>query len=124
MSECVRLIVQRQVRTDEIVEALVAAGARSVEVDRRSGDSYAGVDGYFYLHFDDPEAPGKRRTAFGFQASRSEEHEEGWTRVQLGADERGRFFVGEIGEILGGNLFDNRTQEEVDFDAARPSMAA
>lgn len=122
MATNVRLIAQRRVPLDDIVEALEGAGARDVRVDPRTGDSYEGVSRYFYIEFDDPHGSAARRVAFGFHCPDSDEHPNGWTRLQIGADARGRDLIAAVGEAVGGSLYDNRTGEETDFDGA-PALA-
>lgn len=126
MATNVRLIVQRRVPVADIVAALEEAGARGVTVDPRTGDPYEGVSRYFYVEFDDPLGREARRIAFGFHCPDSEEHPNGWTRFQIGADERGRDLVAAVGQAVGGELYDNRTGEQVDFGPVpgeAPAMA-
>ena len=119
MALSVSRIVQRQVPLDDIVRALSAAGAENVSVDRRTGDPYEAVDRYFYVEFDDPCGVQVRRVAYGFHASMHSEHQDGWTRFQLGTDEggRGHFFVAAVAEAVGGRLHDQRTLETLDYAA-------
>lgn len=116
--------IQGKVGLDEIVSVLRDCGATNVTVDRRSGDCYAGVEGYFFIEFDDAYGFVGRRHAYGFHAHASDEHEHGWTRFELGADDRGRMFVEALAEAFGGWFKDERTQEAIDYRApAAPEPA-
>lgn len=128
MSKPVRLTIWRQVREADILSALRGAGAENVSLDPRTGDPYEMVDRYFFIEFDDPEGQQRRRTASGFVASLQEGHLLGYTRLQLGSDERGRHFVAAVGRALGGVMDDHRVGDEVDFNdpatAAAPAYEA
>lgn len=111
--------IQGRADLDEIVSVLEAAGAANVAVDRRSGDPYAGVERYFFIEFDDPRGFVGKRHVYGFHTFASDTHENGWTRLQLGADDRGRHFMQSVAETLGGWMKDERTNEEAVFEPAR-----
>ena len=121
--------MQGRVDPEGIASLLRAAGATDVTVDRRSGDPYLGIEGYFFIEFDDDQGFVGRRHAYGFhayafQAEGAEEVEmDGTTRVQLGADDRGRMFMEAVAEGLRGRLVDGRTDESVDFSAPEPALA-
>jgi len=121
MAQRVALEIQGRVEIAEIVEALASAGAQAIRVDPRSGDSGAGVGRYFFIAFDDAGDGDRRRTAFGFHALPSTEAEHGWTRFELGADDRGRRFVENVAERTGGWFIDERTNHTMTFAKPEPA---
>lgn len=115
--------IQGKVGLDDIVGLLRGLGATNVVVDRRSGDCYAGVEGYFFIEFDDERGFVGRRHAYGFHGHASEENPEGWTRFELGADDRGRTFVEAVAEAHAGWFVDERTNERITFSQAEGELA-
>lgn len=107
MSASVTFTSDRALGMDEVVALLEANGAMVLgEPDLRTGDPYAGISRYFFLRLSDPA--GRTRHLRGMHAFPSEQHEEGWTRIALGADPISYELLRSIAEREGGYLYDER----------------
>ena len=116
MRERVALETQGKVPTSDIAAALVAAGASNLCIDPRAGDSGASVEQYYFFEFDDSRDGGKHRVGFAFHCFPSSEAEKGWTRFELGADDRAHDLVSAIGQSVGGWLKDDRSGKTMTYD--------
>ena len=106
---------------DDIVRLLRDEGAERITVDPRSGDSGAGVAGYFYIEFCDTGAGGAKRILFGFHANPNDQNERGWTRIQIGADTRGRRMLEGVALETGGHLWNQADGSTRDFEEPSPA---
>jgi hypothetical protein len=105
---------------DEFVRVLEGNGASDVRVSITSGSAGEGVQRHFLIEFLDTADPDRRRRyAAGFHAFPSDRHEDGWTRLEFGADNRAVELLSEIGDEIGGRLFDQRDNSGMTFEPRR-----
>jgi hypothetical protein len=121
MQACVKLETDGIVETDEMVRLLECRGASNPSVSLGAGSAAEGVQRHFLIEFDDP-ADGQRRYAAGFHAFPSDRHENGWTRIALGANDRAFDLLADIAGELGGRLYDTRSGSLTRFDP-QPAFA-
>lgn len=119
MAKRVALEAQGRVSPEELASLMIDAGATSVEIDRRSGDPSSGVDLNFFIEC---QLAGERRTAFGFIGNPSSENEDGWTRLELGANEAARALMLSVAQATSAWFIDERNNETARFDANHEPM--
>ncbi len=107
MQPCVKLETDGIVETDEMIRLLECRGASNPRISFGAGSAAEGVQRHFMIEFDDGD--GRRRYVTGFHAFPSDEHENGWTRFALGANDRAFDLLSDIAQELGGRLYDQRT---------------
>lgn len=107
MPASVTFTSDRALPIDELVALLEANGATVLgEPDLRTGDPYAGIARYFFVKLTDPA--GQTRHLRGMHAFPSDQHEEGWTRIALGADPVSYELLRSVAQGEGGYLYDER----------------
>lgn len=105
---------------DDFVRMLEGSGGLDVRVSVTTGSAGEGVQRHFLIEFVDTADPERRRRyAAGFHAFPSDRHEDGWTRLVFGADSRAVELLSEIGNEIGGRLFDQRDNSAVTFEPRR-----
>ena len=121
MQPCVKFETNGQIEVDDLVRMLEYNGGTNFFVQVTTGSAGEGVKRHFIVEFNDTgDAHSRRRYLHGFHAFPNDKNEEGWTRVQLGADERAAHYMTEIGLELGGKMFDDRDGSRHVLEA-RPS---
>jgi hypothetical protein len=117
MQPCAKLETDGIVDMNELVRMFECNGASDVRVSVTTGSASEGVQRHFLIEFEDTADPDRRRRyAAGFYAFPCDRHEDGWTRLVFGADDRAVEILSEIGNEIGGNLFDQRVGSRTAFE--------
>lgn len=116
------LTIQRQVAPETLARALAGAGVTLLRTEDGCGDSGEGVSRYFNFAFTDPGAEHENRFAQGFVALSSDQHPDGWTRLRLGSDRRGREIVAILAETLGGGAYDEASCADIPLPGDSPGL--
>ena len=107
MPASVSFTSDRTLALKHVVALLESHGATVYgEPDLRTGDPYAWISQYILIRMTDPS--GQPRHLTGMQAFPSSEHEDGWTRLTLGADQASYELFLSLALSEGGYLYDER----------------